>query len=246
MGTSRLLLKGLGATIRQFTSHQSSLGTSHTVNPLWRRYPQSGHRAQEKTGVAQFLSSVFLSAERSPQSRGCCFSNLRTVMVRRRQAYPRVSLAPLPRRLLAEDETDESLAHNAKTQHQPPQPVLPSVCADCLPHTPLPPKRGGGSSSNPYCYVTVKPKGLLKGKKNPKRTVPKTRFQTSAVSAAISFTSQLAFCCYTHELLHCPFHLRSPQGCVISRRTYLEQFRSRCQFCQVYLQVKTCCNLHLQ
>lgn len=98
------------------------------------------------------------------------------------------------------------------------KPVLLSVCTDCLPHAPLPLKRGGGSSSNPYCcYVTVKPEGLVKGKKNSKRTVPKTRFQTSAVFAAISFTSQLAFCCCTHKQV-CPLPFCSPQGCVISRR----------------------------
>lgn len=45
-----------------------------------------------------------------------------------------LSLTPLPCRLLAENEADESLAHNDKTQQQPLQPVLLSVCADCHTH----------------------------------------------------------------------------------------------------------------
>lgn len=82
-----------------------------------------------------------------------------------------------------------------------------------LPHAPLPPEQGS-HSSKPYLLYNFPTQGTTKKIKN------NSYDQISSFSyfAAISFTSQLAFCCCTHKSV-CPFHLHSPQGCVISRRT---------------------------
>lgn len=84
-------------------------------------------------------------------------------VTRKRPAYSHISLTPLPRRLLAENEADESLAHNAKTQQQPLQPVLLSIRAGCHTH-PCLGNEAAAAQSHTH-YVTFKLKRLLKERK---------------------------------------------------------------------------------
>lgn len=66
-----------------------------------------------------------------------------------------------------------------------------------------------------------------------------TRFQASAV--ILQSHPQVSL----HKSV-CPFHLCSPRAVLSPGGQYSEQFRSSCQFSQVYLQVKIFYNLHLQ
>lgn len=150
-------------TVQQFTSNQFSLATGRTRNLSKGDTHSLGTGRRKKEQALHSLSPLSLSSERSPQSRGCCFPNPQLFMIRKRQAYPHISLTPLSRRLLAENEADESLAHNAKTQQQPLQPVLLSVRADCHTHPCL--QNEAAAAQSHTRYITFKPKGLLKERK---------------------------------------------------------------------------------
>lgn len=72
-----------------------------------------------------------------------------------------------------------------------------------------------------------------------------TRFQASAI--LLQFLSQVSLhFAVARTSQSVPFTSTLPRAVLSPGGQYLEQFRSRCQFSQVYLQVKTFCNLHLQ
>lgn len=72
-----------------------------------------------------------------------------------------------------------------------------------------------------------------------------TRFQASAVLLQSHSQVSLHFA-VARTSLSAPFTSALPRAVLSPGEQYLEQFRSRCQFSQVYLQVKTFCNLQLQ
>lgn len=72
-----------------------------------------------------------------------------------------------------------------------------------------------------------------------------TRFQASAILLQSHSQVSLHFA-VARTSQSVPFTSALPRAVLSPGEQYLEQFRSRCQFSQVYLQVKTFCNLHLQ
>lgn len=72
-----------------------------------------------------------------------------------------------------------------------------------------------------------------------------TRFQASAILLQSHSQVSLHFAA-ARTSQSVPFTSALPRAVLSPGGQYLEQFRSRCQFSQVYLQVKTFCNLHLQ
>lgn len=111
-----------------------------------------------------------------------------------------------------------------------------------LPHAPLPPELGS-SSSKPYSLYNFPTQGTIKRKKIKNNSY--VQVLSFSCFAAIAFTSQLAFCC-SRTSQSVPFTSALPRAVLPPGGQYLEQFRSRCQFSQFYLQVKTFHNLHLQ
>lgn len=177
-----------------------------------KKMPMVWTQEKKKRHCIVSRPSLSLSSERRPQAEAVAFQNQQISMIRKRQVYPHL--------LTPETSCRKWGWWKSSTQCQNSATASTAKFAECvhrLPHAPLP-LEWGSSSSKPYLLYNFSTQGTIKRKKMKNNSYD--QISSFSCFAAISFTSHCEFCCCMHKPV-CPFHLPSPKGCIISRRTIL-------------------------